>query len=454
MPDTTGNLYYNSNSTNNENTSSSVDPNATTVYHVRDGTFYNDPKTRELKIGKMPEVHIPTTQLDPGETIRIPKGYHDGTEIVYAKDITSLTLGTATPSDIAFNKVAYVNGRKLIGTLNIRANSMEGNATSSDIKEGKICWVDGNRVIGSMPVLSTENHVLDAGMSYVIPKGYHGGNDVIEAKSLSAQTIADATASNIELGKTAWVNGNKVIGTKLPLSEATRGTATSSYIRSSRTAWVNGSFIIGSMEEYMNMGIKVLNPGSTYVIPEGYHDGTGSIEVKRLSELTISNATSADIKIGKSAWVNGEYIQGSLTDVSPASTEGTATAKDIRLGRTAWVNGNKVIGRSKNNTIKYSRVFSNSQNSSNPASIILPDDWYVIDFIHVFEYDADNKLLYTYLYEDYYNGSSDEIYRNNGDIDNYIILDSEYGSRKLSVKNTDTTTYISVIVSGYKVNIN
>ena len=73
MPDTTGNLYYNSNSTNNENTSSSVDPNATTVYHVRDGTFYNDPKPRELKIGKMPEVHIPTTQLDPGETIRKPK---------------------------------------------------------------------------------------------------------------------------------------------------------------------------------------------------------------------------------------------------------------------------------------------------------------------------------------------------------------------------------------------
>ena len=54
---------------------------------------------------------------------------------------------------------------------------------------------------------------LKCGGSYTIPVGYHNGNGKITANSLASQTSATATASDIASGKTAWVNGSKLVGT-------------------------------------------------------------------------------------------------------------------------------------------------------------------------------------------------------------------------------------------------
>ena len=56
------------------------------------------------------------------------------------------------------------------------------------------------------------SQTINAGGSYTIPAGYHNGSGKITASSLSSQTQANATASQILSGRTAWVNGNKVTG--------------------------------------------------------------------------------------------------------------------------------------------------------------------------------------------------------------------------------------------------
>lgn len=56
----------------------------------------------------------------------------------------------------------------------------------------------------------------------------------------------------------------------------------------------------------------------SYIIPIGYHDGTGVVKARSLSAQTSATAAASEIWSGKTAWVNGVKLTGSLA-VSPAT---------------------------------------------------------------------------------------------------------------------------------------
>lgn len=126
-----------------------------------------------------------------------------------------------------------------------------------------------------------------------------------------------------------------------------------------------------------------LNCEDTYIIPQGYHSGTGKVIANSLSSQTAEApaiaATAERIINGYRAWVNGKEIIGSMpvneaTEVSlncddtyyipagyhngsgrvtgtsladqtkPASGYGAATSSEIASGYQAWVNGVRVTG--------------------------------------------------------------------------------------------------------------
>ena len=293
----------------------------------------------EKLTGTMPYNEETTTELSAGETHIIPIGYHSGVGKVVAKSISAQTQGTAEATDIIKNKIAWVNGQKVVGSL-----QLEGDALSSQVLIGKKFYVNNPHIYatGTMTNNGSVQEEISAGNSYTIPRGYHDGTGVVRASALSDQTSGSANANDILSERTAWVNGERITGAMpnnghtsvvlaasqsytIPvgyhdgqgevvaksLNEQTQGTATINDILYGRTAWANGQRLIGTIPRLVRQD-KLLSPGESYTFPLGYSDGTTVISSKPLDEMTIGTASNNDILENKIAWVNGQQITGNI----------------------------------------------------------------------------------------------------------------------------------------------
>ena len=77
----------------------------------------------------------------------------------------------------------------------------------------------------------------------------------------------------------------------------------------------DGEPLVGTMPNNGAVAPEALEAGSSYTIPEGYHNGSGKVTVQSLATMTASgDATAAQILSGKKAYVDGSLITGSMTD--------------------------------------------------------------------------------------------------------------------------------------------
>ncbi|MDD3241839.1 MAG: type II secretion system protein [Bacilli bacterium] len=90
----------------------------------------------------------------------------------------------------------------------------QGNATSENILSGKSALINGVLTEGTMANNGSLSAILKAGESFTVPEGFTSGG-MISAESLETLTSsANATAADITIGKTAYIDGVEVVGTK------------------------------------------------------------------------------------------------------------------------------------------------------------------------------------------------------------------------------------------------
>lgn len=183
---------------------------------------------------------------------------------------------------------------KLDAIQNMFGTSGDADVSSADIRLGKKAYNGTTLVTGTMPEIVAVAETLTAGEAYVIPQGYHDGTGKVTADSLASQTDGTATAAQILSGKTAYVDGVKVTG-----SMTNNGAKTAS-----------------------------LAAGASYTIPAGYHDGTGKVTANSLASQTDGTATAAQILSGKTAYVDGKKVTGSMGNKAGTTVEASAVTQD------------------------------------------------------------------------------------------------------------------------------
>lgn len=198
--------------------------------------------------------------------------------------VNSTRTGTITLTAGSTLNVPYgINPKAYTVKAQDLSNLTPSNATADDILINRTAWVNGVKVTGAMPDNGSENDTLLCGASHRISKGYHDGNGIIIAKDLMSQTKASIVAADIKKGSYCWANGKRVDGT-MTVNKSTTNT---------------------------------LVAGGSYTIPEGYHDGRGVVNAANLAGQTNGTAYSEVIVEGYTAWVNGEQVVGSVKKVEP-----------------------------------------------------------------------------------------------------------------------------------------
>ena len=130
--------------------------------------------------GGMPNKGAVTAALNAGGSYTIPAGYHNGSGKITANSLASQTTGTATAAHVLAGMIAWVKGVKITGSManrgavtaalnaggsytipagyhngsgKITANSLAsqttGTATAADIAKNKTAWVEGKKITGT-----------------------------------------------------------------------------------------------------------------------------------------------------------------------------------------------------------------------------------------------------------------------------------------------------------------
>lgn len=248
---------------------------------------------------------------------------------------------------------------------------------------------NGELVLGEARTFNNSRVELGPGSEYRLPKGYYLENNVIVTASTANSTSATATAADIMLGKTAWVNGVKVTGTARGFANLAQSTATSGDILKSKTAYnSNGDQLVGTIDsrafgysieidsdynysDYDNYteSIRYFGPRKLVKFKPGYYP---SLTFK-LPDLSKTTAGAGDILRGKSAVYRVDNrtfelregtldINQKIKDNVKANT--TLIAEDLLATKKGYNrDGNVVTGTMQNVTNTSAIVLGDSNNS-------------------------------------------------------------------------------------------
>lgn len=211
----------------------------------------------------------------------------------------------------------------VVGTVESGVDTSDATAAANDILLNQTAYIaDGSKAVGTIPLKAAQSYTPTTSVQTISSGQYLSG----------VQTIAgdvNLVAGNIKNGLSIFgVAGNY---TGLDTSDAT---ATAAEILLGKTAYVNDTKITGTIQNLPSEYQVIAPSAETVVIYPGYYIDQGMVIAGE------PNLISGNIKAGKTIFgVSGDNNVIDTTEaVEPASST------DIQLNHVAFVNGTKITG--------------------------------------------------------------------------------------------------------------
>ena len=238
----------------------------------------------------------------------------------------------------------------------IRAKLVElGMATNTDNLDKLAAAIESLVNQGAVSVTVTE------GKTYTIPAGYHNGSGTVTAVSdaegdaemykLQSKNATPTKKQQSITPDSGYYGLSDVTVAPIPdaYQDVTSVTAVAAEVLTGKIiVAADGTIITGTMT---NNGAveKTLDVTTiTYTIPKGYHSGTGTVKIT-LETKTVTPTKSRQTIVPTSGKVLSQVTVEAIPENYVDTTDANAKAAEILDGKTAYVGGVKVEGTMPNN---------------------------------------------------------------------------------------------------------
>lgn len=148
-----------------------------------------------------------------------------------------------------------------------------------------------------------------------VNKVIYGGDTLIDLTGDTAEAVHVQSGQYFHLK-----SGERVQGTCTFDADTSDATATAAEILSTKTAYVAGNKITGSMPNRGAVSGSIATKSGSYTIPQGYHDGSGSVALDStaIAGLIADNIRDGVTVLGVTGTMSGsEDVHAQAKTVTP-----------------------------------------------------------------------------------------------------------------------------------------
>ena len=154
-------------------------------------------------------------------------------------------------------------------------------------------------------------------------KVIYGGQTLID---LTPASLGQTDGAKKLSGETAFgKDGEMITGTCTYDADTSDADASASEILATKTAYVNGNKLTGTMPNNGAVAGTITDKDTPYTIPQGYHDGSGTVAIDSTDKAKIiaDNIKDGVVILGVTGTYTGEGVTAQAKTATPYTTAQT-----------------------------------------------------------------------------------------------------------------------------------
>ena len=201
------------------------------------------------------------------------------------------------------------------------------------------------------------NAQIQEGATFTIPKGYHNGSGVVSGVAgggsygLQEKSVTPTKSQQNITPDSGYYGLSGVTVAAIPgnYNDTSVVTAVAADVLANKVIVnANGETVAGTMTNNGAVSKTLDTTSTSYTVPKGYHSGSGTVKITTETKTATPTKASQDITP-----TSGKVLSKVTVAAIPAeyitTTDANAVAANILDGKTAYVAGSKVTGSMPDN---------------------------------------------------------------------------------------------------------
>lgn len=260
-----------------------------------------------------------------------------------------------------------------ITRLQTARNTLRAKAVELGIAQGTAKLDDLSEAFDGIENRGAVSATVQEGDTYTIPKGYHNGSGTVSGVAGGGNYTLQSKSATPTKKQQAITPDSGYYGlsdvTVAAIPEAFQdvssvSAAAADVLANKIIVTADGTVTTGTMANNGNVSKTLDTESPSYTIPKGYHSGAGRIQLVN-EEKNVTPTKSAQTVSPTSGKVLAKVTVEAIPAAYITTTDATAAASDILSGKTAYVGGVKVTGSMANNGAVSAEIDGLTQNSYN-----------------------------------------------------------------------------------------